>query len=209
MGSETLKSMAKKNLKGNRGTTKRKPKKVATKTPKAPKAAQVQAPAIVSPQAAMASMAALADEQLVNALQPDAVRNMDLDTLKESMTRGIYVLETVLFSQAQFEFGRISRQRSLIEQLEKQIFDPKTLSEMSATQKAGLYHTLQNSMQNSLNFVMDLHGSVKTGMEAVATVEKMKANKVKPQQQGGKDPKVEHVRAKIMEFMKKKAEGQS
>ena len=100
----------------------------------------------------------------IEALDPEAIKTLDLDKLRDSMTQGIYVLESVLFSQASFEFKRISKQRDLISKLETDLFSPEVFDKLSPDQKTGMYHTLQSSMGSSLKFLHNLHENVTSGL---------------------------------------------
>lgn len=177
--------------------------KESKKKPKKPgkaKAPQAGPSPAQNPPALPPKASAQSNDALDQALDPKAIANLDLNQLRQSMTKGIYVLEAVLFSQAQFEFARVRRQRSIVEKLEDEIFDQKTLAQLTPAQKAALYHTAQQAMSSSLNFLTDLHDNVASGLEAVNQIEKLSAGKNSGASKA-RDPNVEKARMMIRQQM--------
>lgn len=128
-------------------------------------------------------------------LSSDAIKNLDTGALRENMLRGIYMLESLLFSQAGFEFDRVLQQRKLLAEIEKEILSDKGLAKLSQSQKVGLYHTVSSSMGSSMSFLRDLHGSVTSGLAAIDQIDRIKH---KPKNVTRNDPKVAQYRAMIL-----------
>jgi len=95
----------------------------------------------------------------------------DIKNLKHSMLLGIYALNATLFTQARFEHNRIEANRKLIEILEKEIFDPTRISEMSPSDKISLYHAVKGNMRQSVIFMQDLHKNTSSSLEILKTLE--------------------------------------
>ena len=118
-------------------------------------------------------------DQLEQLTQIDLAQLGDLDTadLRKKMLQGVYLLEHVLFSQAGFEFKRIQNLRNLIGDVEKEIFDEKKFKAMSESEKLRLYRMMMANMAGSLEFMSNLHKNVTLGIEAVNSIDRIKADK--------------------------------
>jgi len=113
----------------------------------------------------------------IPALDPKNIENLDPEALKETMLKGIYVLEAVLFSQASFECNRIGEVRELIKTLEAELLDKEKLKDLDPFLKIRLYRTLQDNMNTSLGFLQNLHQNIASGISALNHMEKAKIDK--------------------------------
>ena len=107
------------------------------------------------------------------------IKNLDIDRLKGEMVKGIYTLEAALFSQAGFEFERISRSRKLIKDIEDKLFTPEILDALTPQDKIKLLDLVNNNMDKSLQFLNRLHNNISTGLDSVKALEKEKMSRVK------------------------------
>jgi hypothetical protein len=107
------------------------------------------------------------------------IQEINVATLKTKMVQGIYVLEAALFNQASAESERIARLRNFSSTLEKNLFDPATIALMDDRQKVQLYSIATDALNTSTNFLLNLHRSLASGVEAIATISAHKDESVK------------------------------
>ena len=135
------------------------------------------------------------------------IQKLNLEKLTDNMLKGIYVLESVLYSQAGYEYKRISRMRDVISTLEDEIFDPETLENLPIQIKLKLYSELNKNMEAGLDFLQDLHKNSSTGLEAIKNIEKHKQRRnpaviVSPEE----NIKIDQIKHLIENAIKKRLE---
>ena len=135
------------------------------------------------------------------------IKTMNMDSLREQLAQGVYVLELALFSQAQFEWDRIGKVRSLITEIEDDLFNPDTLKEMSPIEKIKLYSTVLNNMQDSVGFLQTLHKNVGSGIEVISQIEKLKNQRetVSEEDDFSSSEKVDKLKAALYSKIKEKS----
>lgn len=136
-------------------------------------------------------------------LDPEAIENLDVNKLKKSMLKGIYTLEFALFSQAGFEYERITKMREYLHTIEESLFNKEALSKLDSKTKAVVYSTFSKNMGCSLNFLQDLHKNVASGLDAVSHIEKEKASQGSTEIKS-KDTTVSDAKKMILELIKKR-----
>jgi hypothetical protein len=108
----------------------------------------------------------------------EEVDSVDATKLHDAMIKGAYLIEILLFSQAEHEALRISSTRQAIDKLFDDLYDESKLAghhsetEYTTAQKVELLklaHTMQN---NQLKFMGDLHRNVTSGLDVVRTIQK-------------------------------------
>ena len=139
-------------------------------------------------------------------ISPDDVDKLDIDKLKSDMLKGIYTLESALFSQASFEFGRIGVMRELISDLEKELFDPVTMKAMTPDMKIKLYQVIMKNMGDSMKFMQDLHRNVESGLSTVSSIERLKDDNAKSKKPvvDVTSPELDKIKSSIQEIIKSK-----
>lgn len=170
--------------------------------------APAKAVVVVDPQKPTGPVTKSQIDQLEELTKIDLDNLGDLDTgeLRKKMLQGVYLLEHVLFSQAGYEFKRIEKLRGLIGLVEKEIFDESKFKQMSESEKLRLYRMMMANMTQSMEFMNNLHKNVTLGIEAVNSIDRIKADKgymAGAPEDVIKDD-VENVRALIMEKIAKK-----
>lgn len=156
-------------------------KQVPPATPEKPKKDVKSAPA--KPVGVVAQVPAVVIQTHVDKLEEltkidlDTLGDLDTADLRKKMLQGVYLLEHVLFSQAGFEFKRIQKLRNLIGQVESEIFDEAKFKQMSESEKLRLYRMMMANMSGSLEFMSNLHKNVTLGIEAVNSIDRIKADK--------------------------------
>lgn len=137
----------------------------------------------------------------------DTLGDLDTSELRKKMLQGIYLLEHVLFSQAGYEFKRIQKMRGLITDIEADIFQDQKFKNMSESEKLRLYRMLMGNMSQSLEFMSNFHKNVTLGIEAVNSIDRMKADKgllVGAAEDTKAGDEVDNIRATILEKIAKK-----
>lgn len=138
----------------------------------------------------------------------DTLGDLDTADLRKKMLQGVYLLEHVLFSQAGFEFKRIQNLRKLIGDVEKEIFDEAKFKNLSESEKLRLYRMMMANMSQSLEFMSNLHKNVTLGIEAVNSIDRIKADKGfmagAPEDNVGVKDEVDAVKNAILEKIAKK-----
>lgn len=137
------------------------------------------------------------------------IQKLNIEKLTDNMLKGIYVLESVLYSQAGYEYKHISRMREVISTLEDDIFDPDTLEQLPLSLKLSLYAQLNKNMESGLGFLQNLHKNISTGLEAIKNIEKHKQRRtpavlVTPEE----SVKIDQIKHLIENAIKKKLEEQ-
>jgi hypothetical protein len=117
------------------------------------------------------------DLESLGDIDPKSLENLNTDDLRKKMVTGIYLLEHCLFSQAGFEFARVQSLRTLLKQLEDDIFKPEVMKALSEGERLRLYRMCMNNMAGSLEFLSNLHKNVTLGIEAVNNIDRMKADR--------------------------------
>jgi hypothetical protein len=118
----------------------------------------------------------LVSEDRKEVINENDISNLNIDKLKDNIIKGIYVLESALFSQAQYEFNRVAKNRDLLKEIETQLFTKEILDQLPPDQKMRLYDIINKNMNTSLSFLQNLHSNVTSALEAVKSVEKEKYN---------------------------------
>lgn len=139
-------------------------------------------------------------------IDPNSVKNLDIDQLREHMASGIYTLEAALFTQAGFEYQRIEKLRGLVNVVEADLFDKTKFDKLTQEQKARLYGLMLHNMSSSLTFLQNLHGNVTSGIEALAHIEKLKSQRGVPTQSNVDEQKVAQVKQLILDKIKSKTD---
>lgn len=136
----------------------------------------------------------------------DTLGDLDTAELRKKMLQGIYLLEHVLFSQAGYEFKRIQKMRGLITDIEADIFQDQKFKNMSESEKLRLYRMLMGNMSQSLEFMSNFHKNVTLGIEAVNSIDRMKADKglIIGAPEDKAHDEVDSIRATILEKIAKK-----
>jgi hypothetical protein len=139
----------------------------------------------------------------------DNLDSLDINKLKDDMLKGIYVLESTLFSQAGFEFERIKNMRFLIDSIEKEVFTEQTISQLAPMEKIKLYQLIQGNMNMSLNFLQNLHKNVESGLSTITQMEKISSERVKArgEDQVTANPDLDKIKQLIQDKIKEKIEG--
>lgn len=110
----------------------------------------------------------------------DDIENADIDKLKSSMIKGVYLVELLLFSQAEHEAARLTSTRAVVDTLFTSLYDE---DKMANTAQEGGYTIdtkvellkMANDMnKDRLKFLGDLHKNVASGMDAVKNLERAK-----------------------------------
>lgn len=137
----------------------------------------------------------------------DTLGDLDTKDLRKKMLQGIYLLEHVLFSQAGFEFKRIQKLRSLIGVVEAEIFDEAKFKLLSESEKLRLYRMMMSNMSQSLDFMSNLHKNVTLGVEAVNSIDRIKADKgfIAGAPEDVVSDEVDSIRTKILEQIASKS----
>ena len=119
----------------------------------------------------------------------EEVETVDVQKLKESMVKGVYLVELLLFSQAEHEARRLNNTGRVVDTLFDSLYDEERISK-SAMEGGYTIDTkvellkLANTMHNDkLKFLGDLHRNVASGMEAVKSIEKAAAQDKVPLEQ--------------------------
>lgn len=128
---------------------------------------------------------------------------LDLDQLRATMIQGMYTLESVLFSQASYEFNRNNKIRQLLTKIEDELFTDKNLEMLDPVQKMKLYMELNKNMNTSLTFLQNLHINLTTGIEALKHLEKEKSAQIPKENLPGSN-KLDHIKALILTKIKEK-----
>jgi hypothetical protein len=117
------------------------------------------------------------------------LESVDVQKLKDAMVKGVYLVELLLFSQAEFEAQKLGSLRGVKEVLFDSLYDPERMSKTAQDggyaldTKMDLLKLAHDMHKDGLKFLGDLHRNVATGMEAVKSVEKAAAQDKVPLEQ--------------------------
>lgn len=138
------------------------------------------------------------------------LNSLDIDKLKTKMLKGIYVLEAFLFDQAAFESKRIENTRGILSKLEENLFSEETLNKLDEKDRLRVYRLLSESLNNSVNYMQNLHENVATSLKALNDIKDLKedAQKIltKKQEVPINTEKLEKIKLMILEKIKEKAD---
>lgn len=137
------------------------------------------------------------------------IQDLNVDKLRETMVKNIYVVEAALFQQAGYEYKRINNIRSLVSTLEADLFDPVKLALLSPDQKIKLYNNLTQNMRGSLDFLSHLHDNVTSGIDTLNKIEKLKTDTStaikKTEEIPGGTSALEDVKKMVLEKIKERS----
>lgn len=136
------------------------------------------------------------------------IQSLDIDKLRETMLKNIYVVEAALFEQAGFEYKRVNSIRALVSSLEKELFSDNALSMMTPDQKIKLYNNLTQNMGRSLDFLSMLHDNVTSGIDTLNKIEKLKTETdvvKRVEENAGATTAVEDIKRMILSQIKERS----
>ena len=135
------------------------------------------------------------------------VENLDITKLRDTMLKGIYVLQSVLFSQAGYEFDRVQTLRGLIGNLEESLFSPEVLADLAPFAKIQLYELACKNMDRSLSFLQNQQKNITSGVETLHQLQEMKPKTMDPETDATADAALEQVKSLIARKIKEKVDG--
>lgn len=106
--------------------------------------------------------------------------NVDVDKLKSAMIKGVYLVELLLFSQAQHEAARLGSTREVVDILFSSLYDTEKMANTAAEggytidTKLELLKLANDMNKDRLKFLGDLHRNVASGIETVKSLERIK-----------------------------------
>jgi len=121
--------------------------------------------------------------ELPEGISQEDLDAVDVDKLKDAMVKGVYLVELLLFSQAQHEASRLSSTRKAIDNLFSDLYDEDMLSLPSSeggyttNQKVELLKLADSLHGNRLKFLSELHKNVASGLDAVKSLERIKPDR--------------------------------
>lgn len=115
------------------------------------------------------------DSSIKSPSQAD-IDSIDINSLTDTMIKGIYTLEAALFNQAAHESKRIVKLRGFIDTVEDKLYDADTISSLTTKELLQLYGLSQTSLTSSMKYLYDLHRSLTSGIEAIGTITKHKSS---------------------------------
>lgn len=152
-----------------------------------------------------AALAHMDDHSYMSPIDPKDITSLNIEALREAMLRGVYVLESSLFTQSSFEYQRLMNNRKILSKLEGDIFSEEQMQNLNPEQKIRLYSIVQNNMNSSLNFFQNLHNNVNSGIEALSKIDKLKSERPKASEDNPKEKEsLNDIRNKILARIKEK-----
>jgi len=146
------------------------------------------------------------DEELIDISNTD-IQSLNIDKLRETMVKNIYVVEAALFQQAGYEYKRLNKTRTLVSDLEKELFNEEALAQLTPDQKIKLYNNLTANMRGSLEFLSHLHDNVTSGIDTLNKIEKLKSETdtvKKAEETGVGTAALEDIKRMVMAKIKEK-----
>jgi hypothetical protein len=128
--------------------------------------------------------------------------NLNIDELKQTMLKEMYILEATLFNQASLENKRISQLREIVSTLESMTFTKENMQELPTEYKISAYKSLTSDLYNSLNFITKLHQNVNKGFELLSEIEKSQNQEQNIPQVNNKE--IENIKNLLINEIKKK-----
>lgn len=143
-------------------------------------------------------------------LTRDDLDEVDTDKLKQAMVKGVYLVEALLFSQAEHEASRLESTREVMDVLTASLYDTDKMTltaqegGYSLDTKIDLLKLAADMNKDRLKFLGELHRNVATGMEAVKSLERMKPEKGPLVDQPNRRKAVKEARRTLEDQMEKR-----
>jgi len=141
-------------------------------------------------------MAGRATDKLLKKLFSDkGFENMEdyeyRDKITDQVIRGLYSLETSLFSQMESEAEGMGEVKKAISRLEKSLLDPAQIDKLDPGDKMALYNRLNTNMIKKLGLLQNFHHSIPLALKNIESLDELNSERKRRQrEQAEKNKKV-------------------
>lgn len=141
-------------------------------------------------------MAGRATDKLLTKLFSDkGFKNMEdyeyRDKITDLVIKGLWSLETSLFSQMESEAKEMGEVKEAISRLEKSLLDPAQMDKLDPGDKMALYNRLNTNMIKKLGLLQNFHHSIPQALKNIESLDELNSGRRKRQrEQAEKNEKV-------------------
>ena len=113
------------------------------------------------------------------------------DKITDQVIRGLYSLETSLFSQMESEAEGMGEVKEAISRLEKSLLDPAQIDKLDPGDKMALYNRLNTNMIKKLGLLQNFHYSIPQALKNIQSMDELNSERRERQrEQAEKNKKV-------------------
>ena len=135
------------------------------------------------------------DKLLIKLFSDKGFKNMEdyeyRDKITDLVIKGLWSLETSLFSQMESEAKGMGEVKEAISRLEKSLLDPAQMDKLDPGDKMELYNRLNTNMIKKLGLLQNFHHSIPQALKNIESLDELNSGRRKRQrEQAEKNEKV-------------------